>query len=453
MAADMFTFDPELADRIFAYCRERLAMAPVALDFGGTGTDLTGALEGIITPLGTDPAAVLELFTEVLAPRVISGDSERFLAFIPAAPTKASLLFDMIVSASALHAASWLESAGAVAAENQVLELLASLAGLPSGAGGCFVSGGSLGNLSALAVARDDAYRRRPALAGRKVRIALSQEAHSSSGSALHLLHVDPVLVPTVDHQLTGAALAKVLADDPDPETIVAVAATAGTTNAGIIDDLAGVAAVAQEHDLWFHVDGAYGLAGLLSDAVRPRFAGLELADSFIVDPHKWLFAPFDACALLYRRPQLARAVHTQHASYLDILHDDHNIEWNPSDYAVHLSRRPRGLPIWFSLAVHGTAAYGHAVDQAIAIAHDAAALIEAHPDLELIRQPGLSIVLFRRRGWTTADYEAWSERLVLDQIGFVTPTGWEGETVARFAFLHPHTTLEMVEEILATMR
>jgi glutamate/tyrosine decarboxylase-like PLP-dependent enzyme len=185
---------------------------------------------------------------------------------------------------------------------------------------------------------------------------------------------------------------------------------------------------------------------------VREQFAGFERADSFIVDPHKWLFAPFDCAALLYRRPNLAKAVHTQDASYLEILHSENPQEWNPSDYAYHLTRRARGLPMWFSLAVNGLDAYRDAVEAGLAIAQTAADLILATPHTELVRLPGLSVVLFRRPGWTKADYEEWSARLLAEQTGFVTPTTWEGETVARFAFLHPHTTEEMVREILDSM-
>jgi glutamate/tyrosine decarboxylase-like PLP-dependent enzyme len=173
---------------------------------------------------------------------------------------------------------------------------------------------------------------------------------------------------------------------------------------------------------------------------------------SFIVDPHKWLFAPFDCAALLYRQPNLAKAVHTQDASYLDVLHSGNPEEWNPSDYAYHLTRRARGLPIWFSMAVYGIDAYREAVEAGLAIARQGAAMIEATPYIELVRQPELSVVLFRRPGWARPDYEAWSARLLTSQIGFVTPTTWEGETVARFAFLHPNTTVEMIRQILDTM-
>jgi aromatic-L-amino-acid/L-tryptophan decarboxylase len=259
--------------------------------------------------------------------------------------------------------------------------------------------------------------------------------------------------VPTRDHRLTGDALRAALRGDPRRADVVGVVATAGTTNAGIIDDLDGVADVAEEHALWFHIDGAYGgAAALFAPSVREKFAGFERADSFIVDPHKWLFAPFDCAALVYRQPNLAKAVHTQDAQYLEVLHSDNPEEWNPSDYAFHLTRRARGLPLWFSLAVNGLDAYRDAVEAGLAIAQRAAERIAACPHVELVRNPGLSIVLFRRPGWDKFDYDSWSARLLNDQIGFVTPTSWEGETVARFAFLHPNATVEMVDEILASM-
>lgn len=451
----MHTYDENLADMVFAYMRERLQLDPVPLDHPGVKDKLDRTLDGLLGADGNDPADVLALYADHLAPAVISCDSPRFLSFIPAAPTKAALLFDMVVSSASLQGISWLEAAGAVAAENQVLRLIADLAGLPEGAGGCFVSGGSAGNLSALVVARDTGARRRLAegyVPSGPWRVAVSDQAHSSIGNTLRIMGVDALVVPTADHRLTGAAVRAALAADPDPRSVVGVVATAGTTNAGIVDDLAGVGAVADAYDLWFHVDGAYGGAGLFAPSVRAKYDGIERADSFVVDPHKWLFAPFDCAALVYRQPALARGVHTQDASYLDVLHTDAAEEWNPTDYAYHLTRRARGLPLWFSLAVHGTDAYRDAIEAALTLARDTARLIRETPHLELIREPELSAVLFRRRGWSAEDYHAWSQRLLAGQIGFVTPTGWEGETVARFAFLHPGTTPEMVREMLDTM-
>ena len=387
-----------------------------------------------------------------IAPAVISADSPRFLGFIPSAPTKAALLFDMLVSCASIQGISWLEASGAVHAENQVLRLLAELAGLPPSAGGAFVSGGSAGNLSALAVARETAKRR---AAGRPMpdrwRVAVGNDAHSSVAHTLRLLEMDPVVIDTPDHRLTGDAIRASLARQPDPvaaASVAAVVATSGTTNAGIVDDLAGVADLAAEHGWWFHVDGAYGGAGLLAPSVRAKYDGIERADSFIVDPHKWLFTPFDCCALLYRDPALARAVHTQDASYLDVIHSAAG-DWNPTDYAYHLPRRARGLPLWFSLAVHGTDAYARAIEASIDLARRAAEEIRRRPHLELVREPDLAVVLFRRRGWTAADYAAWADELHREEVAFVPPSAWEGEVVGRFAFLHPHTTMDLVCAIL----
>jgi aromatic-L-amino-acid/L-tryptophan decarboxylase len=387
----------------------------------------------------------------LLAPAVISADSPRFLGFIPAAPTKASLLFDMLISCASIQGISWLEAAGAIHAENQVLRVIADRAGLPVSAGGCFVSGGSAGNLSALAVAREMAKRRNAAGSGRRWRAVVSSDAHSSIHNTLQLLEMDALVVPSGDHRLTGHAARAAIAADGDPESLALIVGTSGTTNAGIIDDLAGLAAVARDLGAWLHVDGAYGGAGLFAPSVRERYAGIEHADSFVVDPHKWLFAPYDCAALLYREPALARAVHRQEAGYLEVIHGDPR-EWNPTDYAYHLTRRARGLPLWFSLCVHGTAAYGEAIEAALELARHTAAEISSRDYLELICEPELSVVLFRRRGWRAGDYYRWSEDLLDRQVAFMPPTTWEGETVARFAFLHPQTPFSLVRAILDEM-
>ncbi len=448
----MFTYDETFTNSIFEYCRDRLEHdAP--LDFGMHSPIALPSLDGLITEDGRDAEATLDFFRDHLAEHVVSIDSPRFLAFIPNAPTKNSLLFDMVVACSGLNGTSWLESAGAVVAENQALEFLAARAGLPVGSGGAFVSGGSSGNLSALTVGRDVGRARRPDVAPHQLRFAISADAHSSIGKALHVLGIEPLLVEPDDHRFTRVNLERALAADPHPETVIGVVATSGTTNAGIVDDLEGLGSYAREHDLWFHVDGAYG-GGALFSSERDLLAGIRHADSFIVDPHKWLFGPLDCCALLYRDPATARRVLAQQAGYLDVLHggDDDHFDWNPSDFAIHLSRRARGLPFWFSLVTYGVRAYESATQAAIDLAHRAAELIEARDGLELVRPASLSIVLYRRVGWNETQYLEWSEKLLREQVAFVTPTRWEGEMVARIAFLHPDTTEELVSEILASM-
>lgn len=438
---------------VLAHADDRLRLDPVPLDRGTkTMAELDALLTGVIGPTGRPADEVLDVYTSVVAPNVISTDSSRFLGFIPAAPTKASLVFDALLSSASLQGISWLEASGAVAAENSVLRLIAGEAGLPTSAGGCFVSGGSAGNLSALAVARETAKRRAGAGDRRRWRVVVGTEAHSSIMSTLRLLEMDALVVPTPDHRLTAAAVTATLAGQTDLSDIAAVVGTAGTANAGIIDELAGLGSLAREHHWWFHVDGAYGGAGIFAPSLRDRYRGLELADSFILDPHKWLFAPYDCCALLYRQPVLARATHTQHAPYLDAIRAEET-EWNPTDYAYHLTRRARGLPLWFSLAVNGVDAYRQAIEVGVRLARETAELIRGMDQLDLLREPELGIVLFRRRGWGADDYHAWSQRLHQDGIAFIPPSLWQGETVGRLAFLHPETSADVIREVLERTR
>jgi glutamate/tyrosine decarboxylase-like PLP-dependent enzyme len=191
-------------------------------------------------------------------------------------------------------------------------------------------------------------------------------------------------------------------------------------------------------------------LAALCAPSVRPLFNGIELADSFIVDPHKWLFAPFDACALIYRNPKLAKRAHLQKAAYLETLDEDD--EWNPSDYAIHLTRRARGLPFWFSLAAHGTDEYAKAMERTMDVAKNAAQQVRNHPNLKLVIEPSLSIVAFERVGWSSVDYEKWSDKLLADQIGFVTPSAHKGKPILRFAIVNPWTKESDISAILATL-
>lgn len=466
--ARMHRFDPAmegLAQAVVQYALERIRMDPPPLDGPRTRAELD-VFAPTVTAEGLGGMSALRLFCEHLAPASISQDHPRALAFVPAAPTEAAVLFDLVLGASSIFAGSWMEGAGAIWAENQALRWIADLAGLPDSAGGVFVSGGTAGNLSALVAARDHASRR---LGSRPVRwfVAATADAHSSIRSAARVMDIDVLPVPSDGHGRMASAELRVALDDARARglaigtdagaadatggVVFAVAATAGTTNAGIIDDLAGIASVAQGSGLWFHVDGAYGGAALAAPSGRPLFDGVERADSFIVDPHKWLFAPYDACALLYRDPEAARLAHTQHAGYLDFLQEAE--DWNPSDYAIHLTRRARGLPFWFSLATHGSQAYADAVETTLQLTRDSARLVAERPELELVMEPQLSVVMFRRRGWAKSEYDRWSQDLLHAGAAFVVPSRWAGEPVLRMCFVNPRTTLGDVAAILDSLR
>ncbi len=442
----------DTVDEVLHYARRRALFQDIPLDKAMSPRDLARLASGSITADGIGARRAIGLFENVLAPACISTDHPGYLSFIPSAPTKAALAFDVVVSASAIYAGSWMEGAGAVYAENEVLHWLAREFGLPEGAGGVFVQGGTIGNLSALVAARDVA-RRRNRQVGREDParwiIVCSAEAHSSIASAAAVMDVDVITAaPDAEGRLHGESVSALL-DEHGP-AVFAVVATGGTTNFGIVDDIASVAAATRGRDVWLHIDGAYGLAAMLVESMRPAFEGVGEADSVIVDPHKWLFAPFDACALIYRDPSVALAAHTQKAEYLDTLTE--SADWNPSDLAIQLTRRARGLPLWFSLATHGTEHYRAAIDGGIRLARRIADEITAREGVSLVREPQLSVVVFRREGWSPADYQAWSDRLLEDQRAFVVPSSHAGETVLRFAIISPLTTFETLTDILDTL-
>jgi L-2,4-diaminobutyrate decarboxylase len=443
-----------LREAIFDYARTRMEYDPAPLDKPETPEYLAKHAGQTITEDGLGGLPALKIFEEVLAPATISIDHPGFLSFIPAAPTEAATLFDLVVSASSIYGGSWMEGAGAVYAENQVLSFLAHEVGLPSSAGGVFVQGGTIGNLSALATARHTKQLELKAIGKpfpERWNFIASNEAHSSLKAAARIMDVDIVLAKAeVGGKLFGKAVQEAL-DSQEPDSTFAIVATGGTTNFGIVDDIESIGKVANDSAIWFHVDGAYGLAAILSPESRNLFAGTERADSFIVDPHKWLFAPYDACALIYREPEYARVTHTQHGEYLETLTESGL--WNPADYSYGLTRRPRGLPLWFSLATHGAKAYREAIKGNIDLAHEVAELIRNRDDLELVREPELSVVVFTKKDWVLSDYEAWSNKLLQDGIGFVVPSSHQGKPNARFAIVNPLTTIEILKQILESMK
>jgi len=445
--------DDRTARSLADYCLDRLAMeAP--LDRPLTAAELDSRAGQTVPPAGIGSDEALRLWADVLGPACLSVDHRRYLSFIPSAPTKAAASFDMVVGASSVYGGSWLEGSGAVYAENQALRWVADLAGLPPEAGGVFVQGGTLGNLSALVAARESALHKRGSRP-RRWAVCVTEETHSSVKHALRVvMDVDVLEVPGDERgRLLGGALHAMVGALPEDvrDGIFAVVATAGTTNLGVIDDIAGIAAVTDEHGWWLHVDGAYGGAGLAAPSVRHLYAGVEQADSFIVDPHKWLFAPFDSCALIYRDPVQARAAHTQHAGYLDPVTVEG--EWNPSDFAIQLTRRARGLPFWFSLAVHGTDAYRVAVEQTLTVARAGADLIRAAEHVRLLVEPDLTVLVFERVGWDVEDYTRWTARLLDEQVAFVTPTRHAGQVCTRFAIVNPLTTADDLALIIDSMR
>ena len=446
----------EMTMDVMKYAIDRLSHTNPKIGKPQKAEVLKGLVGETITEKGIGGEKAFQLWKEHLAKANVPVDHPRNLAFVPAAPTRAAVMFDLVTSVSSIHGAYWMEGAGGIFCENEAMKWIVSLTGLPEGAFGVFTSGGTAANLSAIVTARehwreDETYKREKGL------IITSIGAHSSVKAMAKVADVDILLVDS-EEKLTGTSLRETIdkLNFHQRKRLFAVVATGGTTNAGIIDDLEGVANICEEENIWFHVDAAYGGGALVADSVRHLFNGIEKADSITIDPHKWMFSPYDCGAVIYKNPQLAMNAHSQQGSYLDIFKDEGAHGFNPTDYQIQLTRRVRGLPLWFSLATHGTDRYKEAVERGIELAQIAGRLIEENPNVELVREPSLSCVLFRRKGWQPEDYTHWTYENHDKGLALVAPTKWKKgdsfETVTRFCFINPDTTEEDIKIILDTM-
>ena len=410
-----------------------------------------------ITKAGIGGEKAFELWKEHLTKSNVPIDHPRHLAFVPASPTRAAIMFDLVTSASSIHGAYWMEGAGGIFCENEAMRWIVSLTGLPEGAFGVFTSGGTAANLSAIVTAREYWRGLDTANENKKGLVLTSIGAHSSIKAMAKVADVEILLVDTEDI-MTAEALNGVINNltASQRERLFSVVATGGTTNAGIIDDLDGIGTLCEKEHLWFHVDAAYGGGALVADSVRHLFNGIEKADSITIDPHKWMFSPYDCGAVIYKKPELAKQAHSQDGSYLDIFKDEGAHGFNPTDYQIQLTRRVRGLPLWFSLAMHGTDRYKQAVERGIELANIAGKMITNMDHVELVREPSLSCVVYRRKDWAPEDYMQWTYRNHESGFALVTPTKWKTgdsyETVSRFCFINPDTTEDDIEQILKSM-
>ncbi|MGJ8734351.1 MAG: pyridoxal phosphate-dependent decarboxylase family protein [Cellulophaga sp.] len=446
----------EMTMDVMKYAIDRISATEREIGKPVNADELKKLVGETITSTGIGGENAFNLWKKHLANANVQIDHPRHLAFVPASPTRASIMFDLVTSASSIHGAYWMEGAGGIFCENEAMKWIVSLTGLPKGAFGVFTSGGTAANLSALVTAREH-FREKEENRGKKGLIIASIGAHSSVKAMAKVIDVDILLVDS-EESLHQSELEKTISNLTLEERnrLFAVVATGGTTNAGIIDDLSGIATVCKQENLWFHVDAAYGGGALVADSVRHLFNGIEQADSITIDPHKWMFSPYDCGAVLYKDMQLAKNAHSQQGSYLDIFKDEGAHGFNPTDYQIQLTRRVRGLPLWFSLAMHGTDRYKEAVERGLELAQIAGKMIEEHPDLELVREPSLSCVLYRRKGWKPEDYTHWTYENHKKGFALVTPTKYKlgdtFETVSRFCFINPDTTEKDIEMILETM-
>jgi aromatic-L-amino-acid decarboxylase len=414
--------------------------------------EMQARLSGPPPDAGTPFEDVLATVARDVLPFASRVHHPAFFAFIPGSGTWPSAMGDLVASAANVYAGSWMESAGPSQVELEVLRWFGEWLGLPETAGGLLVSGGSAANATALACARETiAGAMAPDLVA-----YLPDQAHSSLARAARILGFGPAQVRVLpvddEHRLRPRALAGAMEADVAAQLRpLFVSVSGGSTNTGAVDPLPELSAIAHEHGAWFHVDAAYGGFAALTERGRSQLAGIELADSVTLDPHKWLYQPYECGCLLVRD---GRLLDSAFAITPDYLRDSATAagEVSFSDRGLQLTRTSRALKIWMSIQYFGLDAFRAAIDRSLDLAAFACQRLDESPTLELAAAPSLGVVCFRRR--FDEDEEERNAGLVAalerSGLGLVSSTRVRGRYAIRLCPLNNTTTEDDIERVLA---
>ena len=404
------------------------------------------ALLGGAVPEGPgDPMAAMEALVEVALATMQHTDHPRFFTRVPGPSSYPAVLGEWLGTGFQAIAASWGGGAGTTTVELVVLEWLRTLLGLPGGTEGVLLSGGSMANLTGLMAARHE---------GGDGVVYLSDQTHSSIPRGLAATGFGEVRLLATDERLRldVDVLAAAVADDRAAgHRPTIVVATAGTTNSGAVDPLPALADLCATEGLWLHVDGAYGAPAALAPSGRPILAGLERADSLVLDPHKWLFQPYDIGVLLVRRPGSLERAFTMNPEYLaDIVATTDEVDLR--NRSLELSRRGRALKLWLTFRTYGAERIREAIERGIHLAEHAQAVLEADPAWEVVTPAQLGVVTFARVGAADSAHVASAAAITESGYAAVSTTTLRGRAVLRLCTINPRTTEGDIEETLARL-
>jgi aromatic-L-amino-acid decarboxylase len=407
----------------------------------------------------SDPRAVLRRVIDDALPFMGRADHPRYFAFVPGPANFVGIAADMLVSAANIFAGTWLEGSGPGAIELQTISWLAQLAGMPTNAGGLFTSGGSMANLTALHAARE--YKLDAADRHRAV-VYCSDQTHSSIGRGLRILGFLPGQMReietsedfTIDLRRLDAAIAADRAAGRLPFCLIS---NAGTTNTGAVDPLERLADVCDRENLWHHVDGALGAGAILSERGRTRLRGLGRADSFSVDPHKWMFQPYVCGCVVVRDKETLKRAFSDVPDYMEDA-DASGGETNFWEYGPELTRPFRALKLWMSLQVFGAAAFAAAIERGFELAEIAERAVRNFSDWKVSSRASMGVVTFRYQPANMTDAEAdrrnKAAARALTDSGYaaVLTTRLRGRIVIRMCTLNPRTTDADIAETIARL-
>jgi len=417
--------------------------------------DLEKRLHEPLPERGTDAGVILQQLQQHVFSNIMHLDHPRFFAFVPSPSNFVSVMADTLVSGFNVFAGTWLEASGPTEIELVTIDWLRQLCGLPVTAGGLCVSGGSVANLTALATARHVKLQDNI----QDAVVYCSDQTHSSIERGLRILGFAPIQIrKLVSDDSFRLALPdvqrEVAADRALGRTPFCVIANAGTTNTGAVDPLVELADFCRTEGLWLHADGAYGVASILCDKGRSLLAGLDQVDSLSLDPHKWLFQPYEIGCVLVRDSRWLRETFHILPEYLkDIERSEEEV--NFCDYGIQLTRSFRVLKLWMSLQVFGLEAFRQAVAHGIALAERAEEILRKAACWEVVTPAQLGIVTFRyiAAGASSRVLDTINQQLINEMIadGFamISSTVLRGYTVLRLCTINPRTTESDLQETI----
>ena len=404
---------------------------------------------------GRPPMEVIEQAAREILPLAIRLDHPRCFGFIPSAPTWPGILADFLAAGYNVNACTWLVASGASQVELVVIDWFRRWLGYPDGAGGVLTSGGSAASVDAFVAARDAAGH------PERATVYMSDQSHSAHVRAARIVGVRPeyirLLPSDAQFRLDMDLLTRAVADDRAAGcNPIAICANAGTSSTGAVDPLPAIADYCAAEGIWMHVDAAYGGFAAVTERGKQFLTGIERADSVGLDPHKWLFQPYEAGALLVKDARILEHAFEVHH---DILQDT---VWganhpNMSDRGLQLSRSFRGLKVWMSIQTFGMAAFRRAVDKGMELAARAEGYVRESAVLEFLTPVSLGIVCFRINPADGGHDEAALEQInrkVLARVfwedrAFLSSTLLHGTFALRLCIINHNTTWDDVRETL----
>ena len=407
----------------------------------------------------------------------------RMFGYVQSPGSALAAFADLLASTLNANLTAWRSAPVAVEIERLTIDWIRQLIGYPAGAAGLFVSGGSMANLAALVTARNATAGGDVAAGGMQgnqpqMCVYVSQETHHSIEKAAGLLgigrdnvrkiDVDQQRKIRIDHLIEN--ITNDLAAGLKPFCVVG---NAGTVMTGAVDPLTDISEVARKFGLWMHVDAAYGGFATLADSVRPLFAGMELADSVALDPHKWLYLPIDCGCVLYKNPAAARSAFSHDAEYTRVIGREAEEAFAFWDYGPELSRRFRALKVWMLLKGVGVRTLGQAVENDLRCARHLERLVDESDDFEMLAPVELSIFCFRHlppelkrrlsaedpsvRAQGEEELDRWNEKLMvslqLDGSSYLSNALINGRFALRGCVINYRTTLKDMEILLGDVR